>query len=196
MSIQWTKSTCPFCGFGCGLLVGVENGKVVKIKGMKGHPVNDGDICDLPANYTPIFVSKDRLTQTLIRRDGNLIPMSWDEVITQIAGGFRRVIEEHGPNAAAFYGGAINLTEEYYLMNKLMKACVGTNNMDCSTRLCMASTAVGLVSTLGADAPPACYSDIEEADLFFIAGNNMAVSHRCCFAAFAQQKRGITRRPS
>ncbi len=94
MNIQWTKSTCPYCGFGCGLIVGVENGKVVKIEGMKGHPVNDGDICDLPANYAPIFVSKDRLTQPLIRRNGNLVPTSWDEAITHVAGGFRRIIEE------------------------------------------------------------------------------------------------------
>lgn len=76
----------------------------------------------------------------------------------------------------AFYGGAINLTEEYYIMNKLMRAAIGTNNVECSTRICMASTAVGLISTLGADALPTCYDDVDEADLFLIAGSNMAVS--------------------
>ena len=176
MTIQWNKSTCPYCGLGCGLMVGVEQGKVVKIRGMKGHPANDGDLCALPVNYPPVFSAEDRLTQPLIRRGGELTPAAWDEAIARVAGDFRRIIEEHGPNAVAFYGGAINLTEEYYLMNKLMKAAIGTNNMECSTRICMASTAVGFISTLGADAPPTCYADIEEADLFFIAGQNTAVS--------------------
>lgn len=176
MTIQWSKSTCPYCGLGCGLMVGVEHGKVVKIRGMKGHPVNDGDLCSLPANSPSISTHQDRLTQPLARRNGRLVPVTWEEAIEQVAGGFQRIIAKHGPEAVAFYGGAINLTEEYYLMNKLMKGAIGTNNVECSTRLCMASTGVGLISSLGADAPPTCYADVEEADLFFIAGNNMAVS--------------------
>jgi len=176
MSIQWHKSTCPYCGLGCGLMVGVEDGKVAQVRGMKDHPANKGDICVLPANYAPIFRDKDRLKQPMIRRDGELVPVTWEEAIHHVAAGFRQVIEKHGPKAVAFYGGAINLTEEYYLMNKLMKAAIGSNNMDCSTRLCMASTAIGFVSTLGADAPPTCYADVEEADLLLIGGNNMAVS--------------------
>ncbi len=176
MTIQWHKSTCPYCGLGCGLMVGVEEGKLVKVRGMKGHPVNDGDICALAANLPPVFAAEDRLTRPMIRRNGELVPVGWDEAITHVATGLRRIIEEHGPGAVAFYGGAANLTEEYYLMNKLMKAAIGTNNVECSTRLCMASSAAGFISTLGADAPPTCYADVEEADLFFIAGNNMAVS--------------------
>jgi anaerobic selenocysteine-containing dehydrogenase len=176
MPIQWHKSTCPYCGFGCGLIVGVDQGKVVEVKGMKYHPTNKGDICSLPLNYPPIFTDNDRLKRPMIRRNGQLITVTWDEAISHVADGFKRIIEEHGPGSLAFYGGAINLTEEYYLMNKLMKAAIGTNNMDCSTRLCMASTAIGFISSLGADAPPTCYDDIEESDLFLIAGNNMAVS--------------------
>jgi len=176
MSIQWHKSTCPYCGFGCGLMVGVEGGKVVEVRGMEGHPVNNGNICPLPANYPPIFTDKDRLKRPMIRRGGELVSVTWEEAIAHVATGFRNVIEKYGPGAVAFYGGAINLTEEYYLMNKLMKAAIGTNNMECSTRLCMASSAVGFISTLGADAPPTCYADIEEADLFLVAGSNMAVS--------------------
>ncbi len=193
MSVQWHKSTCPYCGFGCGLIVGVEKGDVVEVKGMKDHPTNNGDICLLPLNYPPIFASKERLTQPMIRRDNKLIPVPWKEAITRVADGLRQVIEEHGPNAVAFYGGAINLTEEYYLMNKLMKAAIGSNNMECSTRLCMASSALGLVSTLGADTPPTCYADIEQSDLFFIAGNNMAVSVPVLFhriRAAKKKKRG------
>ena len=187
MTTTWHKSTCPFCGLGCGVEMGVEHGRIVKVRGIKGHPVNNGDICNLPANYPPILYHEDRLKHPMIRRDGDLLPVSWEEAVSHVASRLRRVIEDHGPEAVAFYGGAINLTEEYYLMNKLMKASIGTNNVECSTRICMASTAVGFVSTLGVDAPPTSYADIEGADLFFIAGSNMAIStpvifRRICLA--------------
>jgi len=176
MAIQWHKSTCPYCGVGCGLMIGVEQGSIVKVKGMETHPTNKGHICDLAANLAPVFHAPDRLTGPLIRLDGQLAPVSWDEAIRHASSGLGQIIEQYGPDSVAFYGGAANLTEEYYLMNKLMKGCIGTNNVECSTRLCMASSAVGFMSTLGADAPPTCYDDIEQADLFFIAGNNMAVT--------------------
>ena len=176
MVIAWHKSTCSFCGLGCGLMVGVEKEKIVKVRGMKGHPTNDGTTCLFPPNYPPIFTDKDRLKQPMIRRDNQLVPVSWDEVIKYIASRFKKIIEDYGPNSIAFYGGAMNLTEEYYLINKLMKGAIGTNNVECSTRLCMASSAAGFISTLGVDAPPTCYADVEQADLFFIAGFNMAVT--------------------
>jgi len=174
--IQWAKSTCPYCGIGCGLEVGVENGKVVKVHGMKGHPINNGKICHLAETLPHVFDAPGRLTRHMIRYDGGLAPVTLKEAITHVATELRRIIESHGPNAVAFYGGAANLCEEYYLINKLIKGCIGTNNVECSTRLCMVSSAAGIVSTFGADIPPTCYADIEEADLFFIAGNNMAVS--------------------
>ncbi len=189
MTIHWCKSICPYCGFGCGLMVGVEGGKVVEIKGMEDHPVNYGRTCALPRNYPPLFTHGDRLKHPMLRRDGKLAPVEWEEAIDHVASGLGRIIDEHGPDAVAFYGGAINLIEEYYLMNKLMKAAIGTNNMECSTRLCMASSAMGFASTLGADAPPACYADIEEADLFLIAGNNMAVSAPVLFRRVRASKK-------
>ncbi len=195
MTTTWHKSTCPFCGMGCGLEVGMENGQIVKVRGLKGHPANNGNICSLPANYPPIFYHKDRLKHPMIRKNGDLLPVSWEEAVSHVAGRFRHVIKKHGPGAVAFYGGAINLTEEYYIMNKLMKGTIGTNNVECSTRICMASTAIGFVSTLGADAPPTCYADIEAADLFFITGSNMAVStpvlfRRIC-AAIKRNNAGV-----
>ncbi len=179
--IEWHKSTCPYCGLGCGLMVGVEQSKVVKVRGMKGHPSNDGKICALPANYPPIFTHKDRLKTPMIRNKDQLQPTTWDEAIKHVADTLSDIIDDYGPNAVAFYGGAMNLTEEYYLMNKLMRGAIGTNNLECSTRLCMASTAAGFISTLGADAPPTSLADIEKADLFLIAGNNMAISSPVLF---------------
>ncbi|MCF6147630.1 MAG: molybdopterin-dependent oxidoreductase [Candidatus Kuenenia sp.] len=188
MPIQWHKTTCSYCGFGCGLMVGVDRGKIVEIKGMEGHPTNDGMICTLPANSVPIFGAEGRLTKPMIRRDGKLSPVTWEEAIAHVAAQLKKIIETHGPGAVAIHSGAICMTEEYYLMNKLLKASIGSNNIESSTRLCMASSAMGFVSTIGADAPPACYDDIEMADLFFIAGNNMAVSVPVLFMRVARAK--------
>lgn len=176
MITQWKKSTCPYCGIGCGVAVGVENGKVVNIHGVKNHPVNYGDTCTLIHNFPPLFAHRDRLAYPMIRHNDKLVPVTWDEAVHHTAGELYRITEKYGPDSIAFYGGAANFTEEYYLINKLLKGFLGTNNVECTSRLCMASTAMGFISTLGADAPPTCYADIEEADLFFIAGNNMAVS--------------------
>ncbi len=148
---------------------------------MEDHPVNHGDICALAATLPSVLTAGGRLEQPLIRRDGVLEPATWDEAIGRVAGDIRRIVERHGAQAVAFYGGAANLTEEYYLINKLMKGALGSNNVECSTRLCMASSAAGFVSTLGADAPPTCYADVEQADLFLIAGSNMAVSQPVLF---------------
>lgn len=176
MTVQWKKSTCPYCGIGCGVVVGIENGSVVNIHGVKNHPANYGDTCTLIHNFPPLFNAKDRLTYPMIRRSDKLVPVTWDEAIKYSAEELCRIIKEYGPDSIAFYGGASNFTEEYYLINKLLKGFIGTNNVESTSRLCMASTAMGFISTLGADAPPTCFEDIEEADLFFIAGNNMAIS--------------------
>ncbi len=176
MATKWKKSICPYCGVGCGLMVGVDDGRIVEVAGMKGYPVNDGNICHLAATLPSIFTAEGRLTKPMIRRNGELVSTGWDETITHTASNLKRIIDKHGPDSVAFYGGAINLNEEYYLINKLMKAAIGTNNVECSSRLCMASTALGFISTIGIDGPPACYADIEIADLFFIAGSNMAIS--------------------
>jgi predicted molibdopterin-dependent oxidoreductase YjgC len=188
MKVTWIKTTCSYCGLGCGLEVGVEDGKIVKIRGLKGHPTNDGDLCILPLNYPPLFTCEDRLKQPLIRKNEELEPSSWDEAISHVASKFKSIVDEFGSDSVAFYGGAINLTEEYYLMNKFMRGVIGTNNLECSTRLCMASTAVGFFSTIGADAPPTCYEDIEEADLFLIAGANYACSVPVLFRRIKRAK--------
>ncbi len=176
MKTKWHKSTCPYCGIGCGLSLAVNQGRILEIRGLKNHPANYGRICNIASNLKSVFTAEGRLTKPLIRKKGKLEPVSWEKVVEFTAAELRKIIKEHGPGAIAFYGGAANLNEEYYLINKLMKGGIGTNNIECSTRLCMASSAMGFFSTFGADAPPASYSDIEEADLFFIAGCNMAVS--------------------
>ena len=170
-------------------MVGLDGGKLVDIKGMKGHPVNDGRICILPANYTPVFEAEGRLSDPMIRRDGKLTTVKWNEAINHVAVGLKNIVDKHGPNSIALHMGATCFNEEYYIANKFMKAAIGTNNIECTTRLCMSSSAMGFVSTIGADAPPACYDDVEEADLLFIAGNNMAVSVPAIFARVCAAKK-------
>jgi len=189
MKTSIKKSTCPYCGVGCGLDLEIKNGKVININGSKEHPTNKGDICLIASNLHKVFDAKDRINQPLIRKNGNLIQVEWDEAIRYSANKLNEIIEKYGPNSVAFYGGAANLTEEYYLMNKLMKGFIGSNNLECSTRLCMASTAMGFVSTIGTDAPPTSYEDIEEADLFFIAGYNMAVTSPVIFRRIKRAKK-------
>ncbi len=191
MGISWQKSTCPYCGYGCGVLVGMEEGKITQIKGLPDHPANFGKLCMLMLHYPPIFYDTHRLKYPLKRTNSELEfeRISWDTAEKTISQDLLRIMKEYGPQAIAFYGGAINLTEEYYLMNKLMKGMIGSNNLECSTRICMASTAVGFISTFGLDAPPTCYEDIEEADLFFIAGINMAVSNSVLFNRILTAKR-------
>lgn len=192
MPIKWKKSICPYCGTGCGLMVGIENGIVTDIKGSPEYPVNKGDICMLAKNLPGVFSAKGRLTKPLIKRDSEFVDIEWDEAIEHIANEFKRIINRYGSEALAFYGGAANTVEEYYAINKLMKGFIGSNNIECSARLCMASSAMGFISTMGIDAPPACYDDIEKADLFFIAGNNMAVSLPIIFnrVSMAKSKMG------
>ena len=189
--MKWKKSPCPYCGVGCGLMVGYDKGQILEIGAEKDHPTNKGDICHLPFNLPQLFAHKDRIRQPMVRRNEILIPVSWDDAIMRTAHGLNRIIKDYGPDAVAFYSGASCFNEEYYLVNKLMKIVIGSNNVESTARLCMASTAMGFISTLGADAPPTCYSDIEEADLFFIAGNNMAVSLPVLFRRICSTKKNM-----
>ncbi len=104
MGCTWHKSTCPYCGIGCGLLVGVEKSKVVAVRGLKSHPANHGHLCRLAANLPGVFAAEDRLTEPLIRQDGTLSAVDWQQAISHVAGTLSHVLREHGPGAIAFYG--------------------------------------------------------------------------------------------
>ena len=183
------KATCLYCGLGCAINIEASDNRITAIRGVKGYPTNDGRLCGLAVNLPPVFNSPNRLKRPMIRKGNKLTECEWGEALDTVASGFQRIIRKHGPDAVAFYGGATNLTEEYYVMNKLMKGGIGTNNMECSTRICMASSAAGFISVLGADAPPACYDDIDISDCFLICGNNMAVSCPVLFSRLLRAKK-------
>ncbi|MEJ7820563.1 MAG: molybdopterin-dependent oxidoreductase, partial [Rubrobacteraceae bacterium] len=185
---DWTRSTCPYCGVGCGVEVGVENGKVVKVRGDKSHPANFGKLCPKPTGLPDALASPDRLTHPLRRnKNGELKRVSWDDALEEVAGKLRGTIERHGPEAAAFYISGQLLTEDYYAVNKLAKGFLGINNVDSNSRLCMSSAVAGYTGAFGSDGPPAAYADIGFAECVLLWGSNTADCHPITFGRIQQR---------
>lgn len=187
---KWTKSYCPYCGVGCGLLAGVGQGSVLKIKGDDDHPSSRGDLC-LKAVYLPeILRTSDRLLYPQIRtcQEGPFKRASWEQAMAYLAQRFRAIRDEHGPDSVAFYGSGQLTTEEYYVGNKLCKGFLGTNNFDTNSRLCMASAVAGYKSSFGTDGPPCSYADIDEANCLFLIGTNTADCHPVIYKRIKQRK--------
>ena len=151
---KWVKGVCRYCGTGCGVLVGVKDGKAVAIQGDPNNH-NAGLLCLKGSLLIPVLNSKERVTQPLVRRHkgGKLEPVSWDEALDLMASRFRSSIDMYGPNSVAWYGSGQCLTEESYVANKIFKGGFGTNNVDGNPRLCMASAVGGYVTSFGKDEP-------------------------------------------
>lgn len=179
MTIQETKSTCCYCGVGCGILIQTEAGKITGVRGDPDHPANFGRLCTKGATLHLTTKPEARALYPELRHKRNEPRQraSWDESLDYITARFAAIINEHGPDAVAFYISGQLLTEDYYVFNKLAKGLIGTNNIDTNSRLCMSSAVAGYKATLGADAPPACYEDINHAGCIFIAGSNTAYAH-------------------
>ena len=185
------KTTCSYCGVGCGILVWKDEKGELKIEGDKMHPVNRGMLCSKGRNlnYVADDVS-DRILYPAIknRHTGEFERKSWDESIFHIAEKFKSIIKEHGADAVAFYVSGQCLTEEYYVVNKLAKAGLGTNNIDTNSRLCMSSAVVGYKQVLGEDSVPVSYEDIELSDCIYITGANPAYCHPILFRRLEEHK--------
>lgn len=174
------KSTCCYCGVGCGVKITVDKNQLISVAGDADHPVNQGKLCSKGLNlqYT-VNDRSDRLLYPHMRhhRSSPLQRVSWDEAMDRTAAVFRTLIEKYGPDAVAFYASGQCLTEEYYILNKLVKGFIGTNNIDTNSRLCMSSAVAAYKKVLGEDSVPICYDDIELADCFMVAGANPAWCH-------------------
>lgn len=186
---KWVKGVCRYCGTGCGVLVGVKDGKAVAIKGDPGNH-NAGLLCLKGSMLIPVLNSPQRVTQPLLRKakGAPLEPISWDEALDHMALKFREAIDQHGPDAVAWYGSGQCLTEETYVANKIFKGGFGTNNVDGNPRLCMASAVGGYVTTFGKDEPMGTYADIDHASCFFIIGSNTSEAHPVLFRRVARRK--------
>ncbi|MFQ5651497.1 MAG: molybdopterin-dependent oxidoreductase [bacterium] len=187
--LSWDKAPCRFCGTGCGVMVGVKDGKVVSVAGDQLNPVNKGLLCIKGYSLPAILYAEDRLTKPLIRSNGSLKEASWDEALDLVAGKFKQSVEQYGPKSVAMYGsGQWTLTDGYAAL-KWFKGGIGCNNVEANARLCMASAVTGFITTFGADEPMGCYDDFEKADAFVLWGNNMAEMHPVLFSRILERKR-------
>ena len=177
------RATCCYCGVGCGVLIATDGQQVTGVRGDPDHPANFGRLCTkgstLHLTATPLLQQQARALAPELRtqRDSSRQVTSWDATLDMMAQKFADTIRTHGPDSVAFYISGQLLTEDYYVFNKLAKGLIGTNNIDTNSRLCMSSAVAGYKQTLGADAPPACYEDIDHAELIFIVGANPAYAH-------------------
>src|SRR5574343_1391342 len=183
-TLHTTRATCCYCGTGCGVLIeSTPEGRIVNVQGDPQHPANFGRLCTkgstLHLTAAPSVQQQVRLLTPMRReqRGGDAAPIAWETALEEAADKFAEVMRAHGPQAVAFYGSGQLLTEDYYVLNKLVKGLIGTNNLDTNSRLCMSSAVTGYKATLGSDAPPACYDDFQHAQTIFIAGANTAYAH-------------------
>jgi assimilatory nitrate reductase catalytic subunit len=190
-----TKSTCPYCGVGCGVIIESNGDQITGVRGDPLHPANFGRLCSKGSNLhltaTAAVTQQTRLLHPMQRTDRKSTPkrISWDAALDSTAQKFAQVIAEHGPDAVGFYISGQLLTEDYYVFNKLAKGLIGTNNIDSNSRLCMSSAVAGYKQTLGADAPPACYDDVNHAGCIFIVGSNTAFAHPILFRRIEDAKK-------
>lgn len=181
--VVWDKAPCRFCGTGCHVQVGVKDGKVVAVTGDRQAPVNKGLLCVKGYHVGMILYGKDRLTQPLLRRDGALTPITWDEAIDIIA---QRI--HVAPDRFAIYGSGQWTIPEGYAANKLMKAGLSSNMIDPNARLCMASAVTGYIGTYGVDEPYNCYDDLDNLDVLILWGNNLAEMHPVLFSRVVDRR--------
>ena len=171
------KTTCSYCGVGCGIVVKKDSKNRVSVEGDKDNPVNRGMLCSKGRNlHYVVNDTSDRILYPQMRwsRSHPKERVSWDTALDRAASVFKSIIKKHGPDSVGFYVSGQCLTEEYYIANKLTKGFLGTNNIDTNSRLCMSSAVVGYKKTFGEDSVPISYADIELADCFLIAGANPA----------------------
>lgn len=182
--IRWDKAPCRFCGTGCSVLVGTQNGRVVSTQGDPDAPVNRGLNCIKGYFLSKIMYGKDRLTQPLLRmtngkydKDGEFMPITWEQAFAIMAEKYTQAIKSKGPTSVGMFGSGQWTIWEGYAASKLLKAGLRTNNLDPNARHCMASAVAGFMRTFGIDEPMGCYDDIEQADAFVLWGSNMAEMH-------------------
>jgi assimilatory nitrate reductase catalytic subunit len=177
------ETICPYCGVGCRLWAEACYGRVLRVKGERTAAANLGGICAKGATLDQTVATPDRVVQPLLRkaRSKELQPVGWDTALDWLAGRFHQIIRQHGPHALAFYGSGQLDSQAVYCAVKLFKGCLGTNNTDSNSRLCMATSAAAYRSSLGSDGPPTCYADIDAAETILICGSNMAEAHPVTF---------------
>jgi len=183
MSLE-VKTTCPYCGVGCGVVAQLDEGSGVTVSGDTDHPANFGRLCSKGAALGDTLSMDGRLLYPEV--DGNR--QNWDSALATVANRFQGIIKEHGPDSVAFYVSGQLLTEDYYVANKLMKGFIGSANIDTNSRLCMSSAVAGQKRAFGSDTVPCSYEDLERAKLVVLTGSNTAWCHPVLFQRIKKAK--------
>jgi assimilatory nitrate reductase catalytic subunit len=186
--IHAVRTTCPYCGVGCGVKATALPGGGATIEGDPEHIANRGRLCVKGSALGETLDLDGRLLHPAVRKKGALVRASWDEALDTVADGFARIIAEHGPDAVALYVSGQILTEDYYVANKFMKGYVGSANIDTNSRLCMSSAVAGHKRAFGEDVVPGCYEDFELADVIVLVGSNAAWCHPTLFQRIVRAK--------
>jgi len=196
-NLAWSKAACRFCGTGCGIMVGVKEGKVVATQGDPRAEVNRGLNCVKGYFLSKIMYGQDRLTQPLLRmkngvydKNGEFTPVSWDKAFDTMAEKFKAALKDKGPSGVGMFGSGQWTVWEGYAASKLFKAGFRSNNIDPNARHCMASAVAGFMRTFGMDEPMGCYDDIEATDAFVLWGSNMAEMHPVLWSRVTDRRLG------
>jgi assimilatory nitrate reductase catalytic subunit len=188
-ALRTTRTTCPYCGVGCGVLATPDGNGGAAIAGDPDHPANFGRLCSKGAALGETLGLEDRLLYPMIRcSKGSMERVAWSDALDHVAHRLAHIIKRDGPGAAAFYLSGQLLTEDYYVANKLMKGFIGSANVDTNSRLCMSSTVAGHRRAFGADTVPGCYDDLDQADLLVLVGSNAAWCHPVLFQRMLANK--------
>ncbi len=184
MSIATVRTTCPYCGVGCGVEARIEDDSLIATEGDSCHPGNRGRLCVKGTHLVDTPVAAGRLLEPVV--DGQ--PTDWTEAIGTVAGRFRETIDRYGPQSVAFYLSGQLLTEDYYVANKLMKGFLGSGNVDTNSRLCMASAVAAHKRAFGEDVVPCSYEDLESCTLLVMVGSNAAWTHPVLYQRMAERQ--------
>ena len=183
--LKETKTTCPYCGVGCGIIATTTADGTVSIKGDPDHPANFGRLCSKGAALAETIDLDGRLLYPIV--NGQIA--QWDSALNSVANGFSKIIKQHGPDAVAFYVSGQLLTEDYYVANKLMKGFIGSANIDTNSRLCMSSAVAAYKRAFGSDSVPCSYQDLERAKLVVLTGSNTAWCHPVLYQRIVAAKK-------
>jgi assimilatory nitrate reductase catalytic subunit len=183
-----TRTTCAYCGVGCGVLATPDGKGGAAITGDPEHPANFGRLCSKGSALGETLGLENRLLYPMIRCDKGMERIAWSDALDHVAHRFQHIIARDGPGAVAFYLSGQLLTEDYYVANKLMKGFIGSANVDTNSRLCMSSSVAGHRRAFGADTVPGCYEDLDEADLLVLVGSNAAWCHPVLFQRMLANK--------
>ncbi|MBR0714303.1 nitrate reductase [Bradyrhizobium liaoningense] len=186
--LRTTKTTCPYCGVGCGVLATPDGSGGAAIAGDPEHPANFGRLCSKGSALGETVGLEGRLLHPMIRCKGTLERVAWSDALDHVAHRLQHIVARDGADAVAFYLSGQLLTEDYYVANKLMKGFIGTANVDTNSRLCMASSVAGHRRAFGADTVPGCYEDLDQADLLVLVGSNAAWCHPILFQRMRRNK--------